>query len=327
MKVIFKEHTSIRKQPANLINDDVFIFAHEFEKKIRDTHLIKITNAYIFNDVIIKFLHFRKYIAYSQLYSISNKEIFKRVLLLFRGIKTVPKGVWVIDGWSTGYFHWLTDVLPRWLASTKEHKNIPILLPQQYRHINFIAESLELLGIPVIYYNNLAGLKVKDLLITSYTADTGNYNHKLINELREKFLDNRKVTGERKVFISRLKAPIRKIVNEQEVVDCLKLYDWEIHYFEDYSFEKQIEIMSQTKYLIGLHGAGLTNMLFMRAGGKVLELRNQGDSLNNCYFSLASELNIDYYYQLNKGNNNDTHIVDIAVDIDILEKNIKIMEQ
>jgi capsular polysaccharide biosynthesis protein len=167
---------------------------------------------------------------------------------------------------------------------------------------------------------------VNKCLIPSHTANTGNYNHTLINELRDKFLGNIKIKGKRKIFISRLKAPKRKISNEQDVVNYLKSHNWEIHYFEDYSFKKQIEIISETKYLIGLHGAGLTNMLFMREGGKVLELRNENDNHNNCYFSLASELNHEYYYQLSKGNSIETHTVDIKVDIDLLKKNIELME-
>lgn len=166
-------------------------------------------------------------------------------------------------------------------------------------------------------------LRVRELLISSHTANTGNYNHILINELRNKFI----IEGEtsRKIFISRLKASKRKITNEHEVIALLKLYNYEIHYFEDYAFSKQIEIMSQAKHLIGLHGAGLTNMLFMKEGGKVMELRNFNDADNNCYFSLASELNLHYYYQLNKSNNIDTHITDITVDIDKLKTNIEKM--
>ena len=58
------------------------------------------------------------------------------------------------------------------------------------------------------------------------------------------------------------------------------------------------------KYLISNHGAGLTNMLFMKAGGNVLELRHRGDKHNNCYFSLASTLRLNYYYQLCDSENN-----------------------
>ena len=240
--------------------------------------------------------------------------------------RKTTEGVWIIDNWSSGYFHWITDALPRLLASNRINDNLPILLPESYSQINFVTESLNLLGKHVFYYKTCFGLIVKKLLLPSHTANTGNYNHELINELRHEFIKNIKTKETRKVFISRLKASKRKISNESEVVDYLESHNWEIHYFEDYSFKEQIEVMSETKYLIGLHGAGLTNMLFMKEGGKVLELRNKKDNHNNCYFTLASELNIEYYYQLNEGNSVDTHSVDIEVDMNILQKNIELME-
>jgi capsular polysaccharide biosynthesis protein len=326
MKIIFEEHISKREQPKNIENDDISLFEHEFEKKIRNTHLIKISNGAIIQDIIVKLLENpRKYLTYTLVHpTISAKSIFKRILFFRRGLNTIEKGVWIIDNWSLGYFHWLTDALPRLLASNREEKHYPIILPEHYKQISYITESLEFLRAQVIYFNVQIPLRVKELLLTSHTANTGNYNHILINELRNKFI----IAGEpsRKVFISRLKAPKRKITNEHEVVALLKLYDYEIHYFEDYAFSKQVEIMSQAKHLIGLHGAGLTNMLFMKEGCKILELRNLNDAYNNCYFSLASELNLHYYYQLNHGNNNDTHTVDITVDIDKLRKNIEKME-
>lgn len=56
--------------------------------------------------------------------------------------------------------------------------------------------------------------------------------------------------------------------------------------------------MSETKALGGLHGAGLTNMVFMPPGGHVLEVRFRGDAHNNCYFSLASAMEHGYWYVL-----------------------------
>lgn len=330
MRIIFKEHISKREQPKNIENDDVLLFEHEFEKKIRDTHLIIISNGIVLQDIIVKLLESpRKYLRYTLAHpTITIKYIFKRFLAFKRGLNTIEKGVWIIDNWSLGYFHWLTDALPRLLASNREEKHYPVILPERYKQISYITESLNLLEAQIIYYNEQIPLRVKELLITSHTADTGNYNHILINELRNKLRNKFTIAGDpnRKVFVSRLKAAYRKITNEHEVIDLLKSFNYEIHYFEYYAFSKQVEIMSQAKHLIGLHGAGLTNMLFMKEGGKILELRNLNDSHNNCYFSLASELNLHYYYQLNEGNNNDTHIVDITVDIEKLRKNIEKME-
>ena len=67
--------------------------------------------------------------------------------------------------------------------------------------------------------------------------------------------------------------------------------------------------------LVGLHGAGLTNMLFMPAKSSIIEIRNNGDSHNNCYFSMASELNHAYYYLLGQGESLQTDDVNIKIDI------------
>jgi len=327
MKIIFEKHLSTRKPPVNITNVEISLFQHEFEKKIRNTHVIKISNGFILNNLIIKFgCNLKKYLTYSFVHVIiNNKGLIKRILLFRRLFKTIETGVWITDDWSLAYFHWLTDSLPRLLASKRNEEQYPVLLPEYYKQNSFVSESLNLLGEQVIYYDTSIPLRVKKLLITSHTANTGNYNILLINELREKFLINCKTLGERKIFISRLKAQKRKIMNEPEVITLLESFGYEIHYFEDYSFEKQIEIVSQTKQMIGLHGAGLTNILFMREGGKVLELRNQNDGNNNCYFSLASDLNLKYYYQLNQCDTIDTHTADFIVDIDMLRKNIESM--
>ena len=65
---------------------------------------------------------------------------------------------------------------------------------------------------------------------------------------------------------------------------------------EDWSYEEQISYTSRASVLLSLHGAGLTHMLFMPKGSKVIEIRLDGDSLNNCYFSMASGLDHDYFY-------------------------------
>ena len=60
---------------------------------------------------------------------------------------------------------------------------------------------------------------------------------------------------------------------------------FDIIQFEDFSFAEQVKIAFNSKVLVSLHGAGLTNMLFMDKGNYVVELRQENDQINNCYFS------------------------------------------
>lgn len=317
MRLLFQEHVNNRKKPVNIIDNDLHLFEHEFVKKIRSTHLIRVSNGIILNDVIVHIKEgYRKFVPYTHLSkTIGRKMLLKKIFLAINGFSVIKKGVWVIDDWSLAYFHFLTDVLPRLLASQREGEDYPVLLPEHYKNHSYIPESLKLLGVQAYYYSTTKPLVVKNLLIASQTANTGNYNHQLINELREKFLSKIESRGERKIYVSRLKADKRKIINESAIIELVKLYNYEIHYFEDYSFEKQVEIMAQSRNLISIHGAGLTNMLFMRAGGKVLELRNRMDAHSNCYFALASDLDLDYYYQLCDADATDPYYANITVDM------------
>jgi hypothetical protein len=73
--------------------------------------------------------------------------------------------------------------------------------------------------------------------------------------------------------------------------------------------------------LIGNHGAGLTHACWMLPGTALFELRRQGDSANNCYYSLAGALGIRYYYLMCKAadERKATHAADLVVDPALLE--------
>lgn len=232
-----------------------------------------------------------------------------------------------MDDWSKEYFHWFTDALPRLIASEKYLNNHVILIPKKIeKKYRYIKESLSYFKINYFFYETKK-IKINNLILPSHTSLTGNYNSSLINNVRDRFIDCNIVTANKRIFLSRRKARMRKIINENEVIDILLKYDFEIHIFEDYSLKRQIEIMQNTKILVGLHGGGLTNMLFMPREGKVLELRNMNDTSHNCFFSLASDLNHYYYYIENEGNTTNTHIVDIKVNLIDFENALKKMFQ
>ena len=85
------------------------------------------------------------------------------------------------------------------------------------------------------------------------------------------------------------------------------------------TFEEQIKIYHGANIIGGLHGGGLTNILFMNPGTKLLEVRRENDNLNNCYYTLASELGINYYYVNSKSQGDDLYVSDTIISLIDLE--------
>jgi capsular polysaccharide biosynthesis protein len=70
---------------------------------------------------------------------------------------------------------------------------------------------------------------------------------------------------------------------------CVRIVDTNVMTIRD-----QIVTFQNCKLLIGAHGAGLSNMLFMSKGSIVIEIRPHGEQ-NNIYMMLASCLGLEYY--------------------------------
>ncbi len=322
--IIYPEHTAKRKAPVNLAEEDIAIFRHEFSRQITETRLVTLKDADVLQQVIFQLNNPRLYLTYT--YNVYDTkpttfQIYLKYLLFLLPAQKVEHAVWITDDWSHGYFHWMTDALPRLIVAEPYISNHVVLLPETYRDYKFIEQSLSFFSIKP-YYTSFRRVHCKELVLPSHTALSGNYNKDILHKLRAKFQSGKTLPQpSRKIYVSRQNAAKRMITNDQEVVKLLITCGFEIHFFEKYSFNEQVKLMQETKVLVGMHGAGLTNMLFMPENGAILELRNNTDKNNNCYFSMASDLNHDYYYLLNQGNTSDTHKVNIFVDIQAL-KNI-----
>jgi capsular polysaccharide biosynthesis protein len=118
-----------------------------------------------------------------------------------------------------------------------------------------------------------------------------------------KNLANSQSNGNNRIYISRNRSNRRKITNEKDLINVLKKYKFKIIYSEKISFEKQIKIFSNTKYILGLHGAGLSNLIWMKKKSYLIEIKPEIDLYLNCYFNLASLLNLNYHYLICKKKN------------------------
>jgi capsular polysaccharide biosynthesis protein len=315
-KTIYPSHISIRKAPVNIKATDEELFMHEYQSSICATNFLRLKNVYILQDTVFDLSTFRFFAPYTHINgSFTRDEKIEKLKLFLKAKTYVCQGVWITQNWTWMYFHWLTDALTRLIALEAEVEQFPVLIPDAYKFYPYILESLDLLGYEYVLYSPLERVLVKELILPSHTASPGNYNSQFLNQLRQRFIGIVRGEPSRKIFISRSKATQRFITNEDELFALVLSFGFEVHIFEEYTLNRQVALMREATCLMGLHGAGLTNMLFMPPKGKVLEIRNKGDQHNNCYFSMSSELDHSYYYLEGEGDSEDTASVNIHIDI------------
>ena len=112
----------------------------------------------------------------------------------------------------------------------------------------------------------------------------------------------------------------------------------EIFFAEDLNFSEQVDLFSNTKNLISIHGAGLTNILFMQPNTNILEIRKnswgmlkdntlESSKFYNTYYHICNLTKLNYYYLNAKANDDliSCHFADLNVDVRKLENTIKEM--
>lgn len=323
MKELHPRTTVERSVPVNLQEGDWNFFRREKKRIIPSSNLLTAKNVFV-SDEGVAFTFFRtlkqgesssekvkKYNTYK--YRLSY--LVKRVRI---PVKAKEKYILAFDSRYSGYFHWLADTIPRLISIKEECEGAVLILPHQVSQ--FHLDSLDIFKFKALHFLPfLTYSKIPFLLLPEMIAPSGNYNVSVMDKIRYSYtsfynLEIRKPF--RIVYISRAKSERRKIENESEFKWILEKLNVETHFFEDYSFEEQVKLARETKILISIHGAGLTNMLFMERNTKVLEVRKENDATNLCYFSLASALNIHYYYLW--GNSlaidEDTHTANLWID-------------
>ncbi|KAG5893459.1 hypothetical protein JTB14_012176 [Gonioctena quinquepunctata] len=111
-------------------------------------------------------------------------------------------------------------------------------------------------------------------------------------EIPEYSSKNKKI---RITFLSR-NTKYRSILNEDELLETIEEneeYDVrKVVYDRDMPFKTQLEISRNSDIFIGIHGAGLTHLLFLPEWGAVFEMYNCEDK--NCYFDLARLKGVKY---------------------------------
>lgn len=301
--IVFEQFISKRNKPVNLIHEDEKLFSHELFREFDNIHYFHVKNATVVNQSVYKIKNLRTFINYHYFYKPSNIKIFKDViknLILTKNSKSViDKGIWITDNKSSVYFHWLCDAMCRRTILPNKFDDYPVLLPEKYE-IDWIIEFLNFLDIEYVIFKSNEKIKVKNLIMTSYPAPSGNFHKKTLLKLKSNFLSN--YTSNEKVDLNIKNVWIdmdshrRPVKNIEKIRPVLEKYKFKEVKMEELNINEKITLLQNTYVLLGSHSSGLTNMLFMKPGSIVIDIRDPEDSIKNAFFSMASELDLKYYY-------------------------------
>ncbi len=78
--------------------------------------------------------------------------------------------------------------------------------------------------------------------------------------------------GNRKIFLTRSKSRLRYIENSDEIEFISSTLGFETVDTDSLSLPQQIELFANSSFIVGIHGAGLTNMMFRSGPCKILEI-------------------------------------------------------
>ncbi len=308
--IIYKSFSSQRKKPKNIEPHDEELFAHEYYKEFEEIYYIEYKDVTIVNQSVYSLKRLKFFTEYTYFYKPKYlrllKDIFKNLIYSNSSKDLLDEGIWITDNKSSVYFHWLCDALPRYSSLPKEYKHLPVLIPKVY-DIDWIKEFLVHLGINFIIFDSNKKIRVKKIIIPSYTAPSGNFHNTSIHELRNSLFEMSSTKTKTQdnyervwICMSKHRRPVRNI---DEIRPILKKYNFKEVIFESLSLVEKLNLMKNVNILAGAHSSGLTNMLFMEKGSKVVDIRDPKDNIKNAFFSLASELDLDYYYMEREDNN------------------------
>jgi hypothetical protein len=198
-------------------------------------------------------------------------------------VESLPRwseaAVLLAQPWAHNWHHWLLDSLTRlmMIADWPEFAALPVIVPNDLTEPQ--ADSLRALGIDDSRWRRLTN-DVHEIA-TLIIPQPGNFAPEILQRLQSALRRDTSHTM-KCLYISRSDAPTRRVVNEAEVLAVLKEYGVQCVTLSSLSFAEQRALFADVAFIIGPHGAGLTNSLFSPSDAHVIELHPH-DNANGCF--------------------------------------------
>jgi capsular polysaccharide biosynthesis protein len=173
---------------------------------------------------------------------------------------------------SNSYYHWLVEDLPSTIFCLQKFPDSPIIA---YKNsAKYVMDFLSQVDAEVIFVEG--PIQVGSLLCVTKRNDSG-WPHPIDLQVLKAFepFSNAMATpsNSQKVYVSRINSK-RSPENEDEIIATFKDKGYLSVELEGLNLFRQIELISSANSLAGIHGAGLTNMIWMNHDSQVQDISN-----------------------------------------------------
>lgn len=199
----------------------------------------------------------------------------------------------IISRWNHGasYYHWFLDGLTRLVHLDQFPSDTRIIIPANLPE--FAVRSIEWLGlsdrtIPATDCD----LRVEDYWFAGPTMLSGCPDPLGVTWLRKQFIGSNYEPGTDLIYIDR-RQKRRLCANADALADRFKDRGWIVVDPGELEFSEQVALFSKAKAVAGIHGAGMTNLLWMPSRGKVLEIM-PSRRRNGCYAGIAACIGLSH---------------------------------
>jgi hypothetical protein len=206
----------------------------------------------------------------------------------------IPEAL-LFDGHAgINYFHFFADIINKlWVFENHLNKSLPLIISRNTFNTKYFQDILN-----VSFMKDLNWIMLEDnkyaKIISIYVVKPRPYELNLwirTLDLFETYINQNK---KRRVFLNREKSKGRFISNLSEIKPILTKYNFEVVDTDNWSLIDQIKLFSETQFLIGIHGAGLTNIMFsFKNKLNVIEI-NPPNRIAYQYYWLSSVFRFNY---------------------------------
>lgn len=229
----------------------------------------------------------------------------------------------MVNRLQTNYFHWIVEScgqlesLDRYSEQTNR---LPKLLIPEAAPA-FLRESLTLLGFgPDRWFDwrkDSPPRTVLNAVVPSFRGTAITPSPEMTRWLRRKFLDAAgagDVAADKVIYLPRPPGGWRSVLNEAEVIAWFRGEGHEVLQTDHLTLAEQIRLFSKAVVIVGLHGAGLTNILFAPHAGMLELTGSYGDGL---YFGMTARLGQPYHALVCEPRGDD-----VVVDLETLKNDV-----